>query len=105
MKSEARHDFYEDRIIERPGDTTTHNTIVLNCLMAFRQALRHSKSRVHTLGILLAVCENEHYTYPNLMVCGADEGAGEIALVRQPQLLLEVSYTEIEACDRGLKFS
>jgi hypothetical protein len=35
MKSEARHDFYEGQIIERPGDTATHNTIVGNCLMAF----------------------------------------------------------------------
>ena len=105
MKSEARHDFYEGQIIERPGDTVTHNTIVMNCMMVFRQALRHSENHVYTLGILLVVRENEHYTYPNLMVCGQDEGAGEIALIRQPLLLLEVLYPETQEYDQGRKFN
>ncbi|MGI4873530.1 MAG: Uma2 family endonuclease [Janthinobacterium lividum] len=104
MKSEARHDFYEGQIIERPGDTVMHNTIVMNCMMAFRQALRHSEKRVYTLGILLVVREKEHYTYPNLMVCGANEGIGEIALIRHPHLLLQVSYPETEDDDHGRKF-
>ncbi|TDN35913.1 Uma2 family endonuclease [Hymenobacter sp. UV11] len=105
VKSEVRHDFFEGQIIKRPGDTATHNTIVGNCMMALRQALRHSESQVYTLGILLVVSENEHYTYPNLLVCCADDGAGEIALIRQPQLLLQVSYPETEADDHGLKFN
>ncbi|GAB3636652.1 hypothetical protein GCM10027422_22420 [Hymenobacter arcticus] len=104
VKSEARHDFFEGQIIEHPGDTTNHNTIVMNCATAFRQALRHSENRVYTLGILLVVRENKHYTYPNLLVCGAEEGAGEIALIRKPQLLLQVSYPETEDDDRGRKF-
>jgi hypothetical protein len=52
--------------------------------MAFQPALRHSKNHVYILGILLVLRENEHCTYPNLMVCGEDEGAGEIALIRWP---------------------
>lgn len=104
MKSEARHDFIEGRIIERPGGTSTHNTIVGNCLMAFRPALRHSENHVYILGILLVLRENEHYTYPNLMVCGEDEGAGEIALIRRPQLLLDVSNPDTDDYDRGRNF-
>jgi Uma2 family endonuclease len=105
MKSEARHDFIEGQIIERPGDTATHNDIVINCLVAFRQALRRNEHRVYTLSILLVLRENEHYTYPNLMVCGADEGAGEIALIRRPQLLLDVLNSKTEDYDRGRKFN
>lgn len=105
MKSEARHDFINGQLIERPGDTTTHNTIVGNCLLALRQALQHSESHVYTLGILLVLRENEYYTYPNLMVCGEDEEAGETALIRRPQLLLDVSNPENEDYDRGRKFN
>jgi Uma2 family endonuclease len=104
MKSEARHDFIEGQIIERPGDTATHNDIVINCLVAFRQALRRNEHRVYTLSILLVLHENEYYTYPNLMVCGADEGAGEIALIRRPQLLLDVSNPNTDDYDRGRNF-
>ncbi len=49
--------------------------------------------------------ENEYYTYPNLMVCGEDEGADEIALIRRPQLLLDVSNSETDDYDRGRKFN
>jgi Uma2 family endonuclease len=105
VKSEARYDFVNGQIFERPGDTATHNTIVGNCLMAFRPALQHSENHVYTLGILLMLRENEYYTYPNLMVCGEDEGAGEIALIRRPQLLLDVSNPETEDYDRGRKFN
>jgi Uma2 family endonuclease len=105
MKSEVRHDFINGQIFERPSDTATHNTIVGNCLMAFRPALQHSKNHVYTLGVLLVLRENEYYTYPNLMVCDEDEGAGEIALIRQPQLLLDVLNPETEYYDRGRKFN
>ena len=105
MKSEARHDFINGQIFERLGDTATHNTIVGNCLMAFRPALQHSENHVYILGILLVLRENKYYTYPNLMVCGEDEGAGEIALIRRPQLLLDVSNPETEDYDRGRKFN
>jgi Uma2 family endonuclease len=104
VKSESRHDFINGQIFERPGDTATHNTIVGNCLMAFRPALQHSENHVYILGILLVLRENEYYTYPNLMVCGEDEGAGEIALIRRPQLLLDVLNPETEDYDRGRKF-
>jgi Uma2 family endonuclease len=104
IKSEARHDFISGHIIERPGDTTTHNTIVGNCLMAFRLALQHSENYVYVLGVLLVLRENEYYTYPNMMVCGEDEGAGEIALIRRSQLLLDVSNPETDDYDRGRKF-
>jgi len=103
MKNEARHDFYEGWITERPSDTSTHNDIVMNCLVAFRQALRRNEYRVYTLSILLVLRENEYYTYPNLMVCGTNEGAGEIALIRRPQLLLDVAYPDTDD-DRGRKF-
>jgi hypothetical protein len=46
--------------------------------------LQHSENHVYIIGILLVISEDEHYTYPNLMVCGEDEGAGEIALIRWP---------------------
>jgi Uma2 family endonuclease len=105
MKSEARHDFINGQIFERPGDTATHNTIVGNCLLAFRQALQRSENHVYTLGILLVLRENEYYTYPNLIVCGEDQGAGEIALIRRPQLLLDVSNLETDDYDRGQKFN
>lgn len=104
MKSEARHDFINGQIIERPVDTDTHKTIVGNCLMAFQAALQYSESHVYTLGSLLVLRENEYYTYPNLMVCGEDEGASEIALIRRPQLLLDVLSPETEDHDRGQRF-
>ena len=103
MKSDVRHDFYEGQITERPSDTSTHNDIVMNCLVAFRQALRRNEHRVYTLSILLVLRENEYYTYPNLMVCNANEGAGEITLIRRPQLLLDVAYPDTDD-DRGRKF-
>lgn len=82
----------------------THNTIVGNCLLAFRPALRSSDYQVYTLGILLVLREGQHYTYPDLLVCPATHGPGEPALMRQPYLLLDVLDPETADLNRARKY-
>lgn len=103
-QSEVRHEFFEGEIFAMAGESIAHNTIALNVSFALRLALRGKGCRVLMEGVKLAVRENHHYTYPDVMVSCAPADLQETRMLRQPVLLVEVLSPSTAAYDRGGKF-
>lgn len=87
------------------GASTAHNTIAGNLCIALRRSLRGKKCRVQMETVRLAVQENSHYTYPDVMVSCDPADQRESQQLHHPVLIVEVLSPATEAYDRGLKFN
>lgn len=103
-QSEVRHEFFEGEIFVMAGESIAHNLLALNISFALRQSLRGRGCRVLVEGVQLAVQENRHYTYPDVMVSCDPEDQRETRMLRHPVLLVEVLSPSTAAYDRALKF-
>jgi len=104
-KSEVRHEFYEGEIFAMAGASIAHNTIAGNFYIALRSSLRGKKCRAQMEAVRLAVQENQHYTYPDVMVSCDPADQRESQQLHHPVLIVEVLSPSTEAYDRGLKFN
>ncbi len=104
-KSPVRHEFFEGEVFAMAGASIAHNTIALNVALACRQALRGKKCRVQMEAVRLAVEENRHYAYPDVMVSCDPHDQRESQQLYSPVLIVEVLSPSTEAYDRGLKFN
>ncbi|MGI4873532.1 MAG: Uma2 family endonuclease [Janthinobacterium lividum] len=104
-QSQVRHEFFEGEIFAMAGESVAHNILAQNFVLALRTSLRGKKCKVLIEGIQLAVEQNQHYTYPDVMVsCDpADQRASRT--LHHPVLLVEVLLPSTQAYDRGLKFN
>lgn len=105
MRGEVRHEFYEGEIFAMAGESVAHNVIALNIAFACRQASRGKRCRVLMEGVQLAVQENRHYTYPDVMVSCDPGDQRETRTLRHPLLIVEVLSPSTAAYDRALKFN
>ena len=103
--SESRHEFFEGEVFAMAGASIAHNTIALNISMALRQGLRGKKCRVQMEAVRLAVEQNRHYAYPDVMVSCDPADQRESQQLYHPVLIVEVLSPSTEAYDRGLKFN
>ncbi len=104
-EGEVRHEYFEGEVFAMAGASIAHNTIALNVALACRQALRGKKCRVQMEAVRLAVEENRHYTYPDVMVSCDPHDQRESQQLHSPVLIMEVLSPSTEAYDRGLKFN
>jgi Uma2 family endonuclease len=104
-KSPVRHEFFEGEVFALAGASIAHNTIALNMALACRLALRGKKGRVQMEAVRLAVEENRHYAYPDVMVSCDPHDQHESQQLHSPVLIVEVLSPSTEAYDRGLKFN
>lgn len=102
--SGVRHEFFEGEVFAMAGTTRAHNTIAGNLYMALRQSLRDKECLVQIESVRLAVEENRHYTYPDVLVSCDPHDQRESQQVYSPILLVEVLSPSTSAYDRGLKF-
>ncbi|MFD1466607.1 Uma2 family endonuclease [Hymenobacter caeli] len=103
--SEVRHEFFEGEVFAMAGASIAHNTIAGNVYMSCRQALRGKPCRVQMEAVRLAVAENRHYAYPDVMVSCDPHDQRESQQLHRPVLIVEVLSPSTEAYDRGLKFN
>ena len=103
--SEVRHEFFEGEVFAMAGASIAHNTIAGNVYMNCRQALRGKQCRVQMEAVRLAVAENRHYAYPDVMVSCDPHDQRESQQLHRPVLIVEVLSPSTEAYDRGLKFN
>jgi len=104
-QSEECHEFFEGDVVAKAGGSGVHNDLVQNFVLALRPKLRGSSCRVKVETMQLAVRDQRHYTYPDVMVsCHPDDRRAE-RLYRHPVLIVEVLSRSTEAYDRGEKFS
>ena len=104
-KSPVRHEFFEGEVFAMAGESSTHNTIALNIAVALRQGTRGQRCRVQMEAVRLAVEENRHYAYPDVMVSCDPHDQRESQQLHSPLLIVEVLSPSTEAYDRGLKFN
>jgi Uma2 family endonuclease len=104
-QSEVRHEFLEGEIFAMAGASIAHNTIAGNFYITLRQSLRGKKCRVQMEAVRLAVEENRHYTYPDVMVSCDPADQRESQQLHLPIFIVEVLSPSTEAYDRGLKFN
>ncbi|RZK42751.1 MAG: Uma2 family endonuclease [Hymenobacter sp.] len=102
--SDVRHEFFEGEVFAMAGTSRAHNTIALNMAMALRQGLRTKEYLVQMESVRLAVEENRHYTYPDVLVSCDPHDQRESKQVYSPLLIVEVLSPSTSAYDRGLKF-
>jgi len=102
--SDVRQEFFEGEIFAMAGTSRAHNTIALNIAMALRQSLRDKECLVQIESVRLAVEENRHYTYPDVLVSCDPHDQRESQQVYSPILIVEVLSPSTSAYDRGLKF-
>ena len=105
-KSLVRHEFFEGEVFAMAGASIAHNTIALNVARGpAAKALRGKKCRVQMEAVRLAVEENRHYAYPDVMVSCDPRDQRESQQLHRPVLIVEVLSPSTEAYDRGLKFN
>lgn len=102
---EVRHEFFDGEIFAMAGASVSHNLLGGNIYVAFRQALRGRPCRTVMEGVQLAIQQNRHYVYPDVMIsCDpADQQADRI--LHAPVLVVEVLSPSTAEYDRGRKFN
>lgn len=99
---ETRHGFFEGEVFAMAGAGIAHNTLAHNIALACRQVLRGKKCWVQMEAVRLAVEENRHYAYPNVMVSCDPHDPHESQQLHSPLIVevlspsTEVYYREIQ---------
>ena len=104
-QSEVRHEYFEGGALAMAGGTKSHNLITQNFTTALRNGLRSQGCQVFIEDVRLAVQDDFHYTYPDVVVSCAPEDRRDPYLVRQPVLIVEVLSPFTAEYDRSQKFN
>ena len=104
-QSELRHAFFDGEVFAMAGGTKSHNLITQNIALSLRGALRGKGCQVFMEDVRLAVQDNFHYTYPDVMVSCDLADRRDPYLVRQPVLIVEVLSPSTAEYDRSQKFN
>lgn len=104
-RSERRHEFFDGEIFAMAGGTKSHNLITQNIALGLRGALRGSGCQVFMEDVRLAVQDNFHYTYPDVVVSCDPADRRDPYMVRQPVLIAEVLSPSTAEYDRSQKFT
>ena len=104
-RSEVRHEFFDGEIFAMAGGTKAHNLIAQNIVLGLRGALRGNGCQVFMEDVRLAVQDDFHYTYPDVVVSCDPADRRDPYLVRQPVLIVEVLSPSTAEYDRSRKFN
>jgi Uma2 family endonuclease len=103
--SEERHEYFDGEVFAMAGGTKSHNLITQNFTMALRGSLRGKGCQVFMEDVRLAVQDNFHYTYPDVVVTCDPADRRDAYLIRQPVLIVEVLSPSTADYDRSRKFT
>lgn len=87
------------------GGTKSHNLITQNMTLALRAGLRGNGCQVFMEDVRLAVQDDFHYTYPDVVVSCDPADRRDPYLVRQPVLIVEVLSPSTAEYVRSRKFN
>ena len=103
--SEQRHEYFDGEVFAMAGGTKSHNLITQNFTLALRSGLRGKGCQVFMEDVRLAVQDDFHYTYPDVVVTCDPADRRDPLLVRQPVLIVEVLSPSTADYDRSRKFT
>ena len=104
-QSEVRHEYFDGGIFAMAGGTKSHNLIKNNMMAALRASVHSRGCRVYDESVRLAVQDDFHYTYPDVVVTCDPTDRRDPYLIRQPVLIVEVLSPSTAEYDRSLKFN
>lgn len=104
-QSEVRHEYFGGEVFAMAGGTKSHNLVTQNLTLALRAGLRGKGCQVFMEDVRLAVRDDFHYTYPDVVVSCDPADRRDPYLVRQPVLIVEVLSPSTSDYDRGRKFT
>jgi len=103
--SEVRHEYFDGEVFAMAGGTKSHNLIAQNFTLALRGSLRGKGCQVFMEDVRLAVQDDFHYTYPDVVVTCDSADRRDPYLIRQPLLIVEVLSPSTAEYDRSRKFN
>ena len=104
-QSEERHEYFDGEIFAMAGGTKAHNLIKGNIMAGLRSGVRQSGCRAYDESVRLAVQDNFHYTYPDVVVTCDPTDRRDPLTVRHPVLIVEVLPPSTADYDRTRKFT
>jgi Uma2 family endonuclease len=104
--SEIRHEYFDGEIYAMAGARRNHILITGNLATTLNVQLRGKSCEVYLTDMRVRVSP-KHYAYPDVVVvCDKPEFAdGEMDILLNPRLIIEVLSTSTEKYDRGKKFA
>ena len=105
VQSEVRHEYFDGEIFAMAGGPKSHNLIAQNVASGLRPGVRSKGCQVFMEDVRLAVQDDFHYTYPDVMVSCDPGDRRDPYLVRQPVLIVEVLSASTAEYDRSRKFN
>ena len=103
-QSQEKHEYFEGEVFAMAGTSKAHNAIALNIAVSSLAALRSRGCQLFASDVRVAVQENVHYTYPDVVVSCDPADQQDDYLVRQPVLIVEILSPDTESYDRNEKF-
>ncbi|WP_201982839.1 Uma2 family endonuclease [Hymenobacter rubidus] len=104
-QSEVRHEYFDGEIFAMDGGTKSHNLIKGNTMAGLRAGVRQRGCRAYDESVRLAVQDDFHHTYPDVVVSCDPADRRDPHLVRQPLLIVEVLSPSTAEYDRSRKFT
>lgn len=104
-QNEMRHEYLGGEIFAMAGATIPHNLIKGNIVAGLRPGVRQRGCRLYDESVRLAVQDDFHYTYPDIMVSCDPADRRDPLLIRQPVLIVEVLSPSTADYDRSRKFN
>ena len=104
-QSEVRHEYFDGEVLAMAGGTIPHNLIKGNIVAGLRPGVRQRGCRLYDESVRLAVQNDFHYTYPDVMVSCDPSDRRDPLLIRQPVLIVEVLSPSTAEYDRSRKFN
>jgi Uma2 family endonuclease len=107
-QSDARLEYWDGDIFEMSGANEAHAMVEVNLMMQLGQRLDQAAGRLFGAQFRLKVPSFPPYRYADLSaLCGAAEleQIGDIDVLTNPSLIIEVSSDLTEGYDRGQRFS
>lgn len=102
--SEVRHEYFDGEVFAMAGGTKSHNLIKGNIMAGLRAGVRQSGCRAYDESVRLAVQDDFHYTYPDVVVTCDPADRRDPLTVRHPVLIVEVLSPSTADYDRSRKF-
>ena len=106
LQSEEKNEYFNGEIFAIARPSPRHTWIVTNVAGEFRQQLKGKPCRVSSSELRLRVTPTGLYTYPDVMVVGADVeyASDQKDTVLNPVVIVEVLSKSTQDYDRGQKF-
>jgi Uma2 family endonuclease len=107
QNSDERYEFFDGEVVARNGGKIVHGLIAGNIIGSLQNRLAGKPCRVLTSDVRVRVPKALPYRYADVsIVCGEikSEELGEVELLLNPVLIVEVLSKTTEAYDRGEKF-